>query len=97
MGKWGYSATTNTSVNYDFETFVSTCISTFSYDTAVHTMYNGVDWVYTYVETLYMYDYNILYFWLLYNIYDESIDFFFYLYGIHQFNFRVFNYFDLLF
>ncbi len=40
-------------------------------------MYSGIDWLYTHVETLYMYDYKILYFWLLNNVYDESIDFFF--------------------
>ncbi len=52
-------------------------LSFFSYDTAVHGLYSGVDWIYTHVETLYMYDYKILYFWLLNNIYDESVDFFF--------------------
>jgi hypothetical protein len=51
--------------------------SFFNYDTSVHTMYSGVDWIYTHVETLYMYDYKIIYFWLLNNVYDESIDFFF--------------------
>ena len=40
-------------------------------------MYSGVDWLYTHVETLYMYDYKIIYFWLLNSVYDESIDFFF--------------------
>lgn len=40
-------------------------------------IYNGIDWLYTYVETIYIYDYNILYFWLLNNVYDESMDFFF--------------------
>lgn len=49
----------------------------FNYDTAVHAMYSGVDWIYTHVETLYIYDYKVIYFWLLNNIYDESIDFFF--------------------
>lgn len=51
--------------------------SFFNYDTGIHAMYSGIDWVYTYVETLYIYDYKIVYFWLLNNIYDESIDFFF--------------------
>lgn len=49
----------------------------FNYDTSIHSMYNGIDWIYTHVETLYMYDYNVVYFWLLNNIYDESMDFFF--------------------
>ncbi len=49
----------------------------FNYETSVHALYSGIDWVYTHVETLYMYDYKIVYFWLLNNVYDESIDFFF--------------------
>ena len=47
------------------------------YNTGIHAMYSGIDWVYTYIETLYIYDYKITYFWLLNNVYDESIDFFF--------------------
>lgn len=46
-------------------------------DFSVHNVYSGLDWVYTHVETLYMYDYKIVYFWLLNNVYDESVDFFF--------------------
>lgn len=52
-------------------------LSFMSYDTGIHAMYSGIDWVYTYVETLYMYDYKIIYFWFLNNVYDESMDFFF--------------------
>jgi hypothetical protein len=52
-------------------------LSFLNYDTAVHAMYSGIDWIYTHVETLYIYDYKIVYFWLLNNIYDESMDFFF--------------------
>ena len=51
--------------------------SKYNYDTCIHTLYNGVDWLYTHVETLYIYDYKILYFWFLNSVYDESIDFFF--------------------
>jgi len=40
-------------------------------------VYSGIDWIYTYIETLYIFDYKIVYFWLLNNIYDESMDFFF--------------------
>jgi len=69
MGKFGSHI--NTSHNDEFD------LSFLSYDNAVHAMYSGIDWVYTYVETLYMYDYKIVYFWLLSNVYDESIDFFF--------------------
>lgn len=52
-------------------------LSFLNYDTSVNAMYSGIDWVYTYVETIYIYDYKIVYFWLLNNVYDESIDFFF--------------------
>lgn len=48
-----------------------------NYDAGIHTLYGGVDWMYTYVETLYMYDYKIVYFWFLNSVYDESMDFFF--------------------
>lgn len=49
----------------------------FNYDSGVNSIYNGIDWIYTHVETLYIYDYKIMYFWLLNSVYDESIDFFF--------------------
>ena len=52
-------------------------ISSFNYDTSIHAMYSGIDWLYTNVETLYIYDYKIVYFWFLNSVYDESIDFFF--------------------
>jgi hypothetical protein len=37
-------------------------LSSLNYDTGIHAMYSGIDWVYTHVETLYMYDYKIVYF-----------------------------------
>lgn len=51
--------------------------TSFNYDTSIHAMYSGIDWIYTHVETLYIYDYKIVYFWLLNNVFDESMDFFF--------------------
>jgi len=54
-------------------------LSFLNYDTGIHAVYSGIDWVYTYVEALYMYDYKIVYFWFLNNIYDESMDFFFFI------------------
>jgi hypothetical protein len=50
---------------------------TSNYEIGVHSIYSGVDWIYTHVETLYIFDYKIVYFWLLNSVYDESIDFFF--------------------
>ena len=71
-------------------------LSFLNYDTGVHTMYSGIDWIYTHVETLYMYEYKIMYFWLLNSIYDESMDFFFYPFGIFHYTQQVFKYFDQL-
>ena len=65
-----------------------------NYSTDIHTVYSGIDWVYTHVEILYMYDFKITYFWLLSNIYDESMDFFFYLFGQILYKFQVYNFFD---
>jgi hypothetical protein len=38
---------------------------------------HGVDWLFSYVETIAAYDYKILYFWFYNSIYDDSYDFFF--------------------
>jgi len=90
MGIYGSALNIGNTGKNDFN------LSFLNYDTGIHAMYSGIDWVYTHVETLYMYDYKIVYFWLLNNIYDESMDFFFYLFGIHHYNLPVFNYFDQL-
>ena len=71
MGIYGSSLGNITAGKNDFN------LSFLNYDTSIHAMYNGIDWIYTYVETLYMYDYKVVYFWLLNNVYDESMDFFF--------------------
>ena len=71
MGIYGSTLSVTTLGKNDFSA------SFLNYDTGIHAMYSGIDWVYTYVETLYIYDYKIVYFWLLNNVYDESIDFFF--------------------
>ena len=71
MGTYGSTLGVTLSSKNDFN------FSFFSYDTGVQSMYSGIDWIYTHVETLYMFDYKVVYFWLLNNVYDESIDFFF--------------------
>lgn len=71
MGVYGSTLSVTTSSKNDFSA------SFLNYETGIHAMYSGIDWVYTYIETLYIYDYKIVYFWLLNNVYDESIDFFF--------------------
>ena len=91
MGVYGSTLSVTTSSKNDFSA------SFLNYETGIHAMYSGIDWVYTYVETLYIYDYKIVYFWLLNNVYDESIDFFFYQYGTLLYKFQDYNYFDQLY
>jgi hypothetical protein len=47
------------------------------YELFVHSLYSLVDIAFTYVEALYVFDFNIVYFWLLNSLFDDSIDFFF--------------------
>ena len=56
MGIYGSSLGNITAGKNDFN------LSFLNYDTSIHAMYNGIDWIYTYVETLYMYDYKVVYF-----------------------------------
>ena len=61
----------------DKKNFNTTVFNAPSYNIDTNSLYSGIDWLYTSVETIYMYDYNVLYFWLLNSVYDESVDFFF--------------------
>ena len=36
--------------------------SSLNYSTGIHAMYSGIDWLYTHVENLYVYDYKVVYF-----------------------------------
>lgn len=40
-------------------------------------LYHGVDWVYTFVDTMYSYDFKVWYFWFMNSIFDNSFDYFF--------------------
>ena len=40
-------------------------------------LYHGIDWVYTFVDTMYSYDFKVWYFWFMNSIFDNSFDFFF--------------------
>ena len=61
----------------DKKNFNTNVFNTPAYNVDTNSLYSGIDWLYTNVETIYMYDYNVLYFWLLNSIFDESVDFFF--------------------
>ena len=63
--------------SFEKKNFNTSVFNTTQYNIDTNSVYSGIDWLYTYVETIYMYDYNVVYFWLLNNVYDESIDFFF--------------------
>lgn len=57
-------------------------LNNFNYDNffltnyCINCLHSGVDFLYTYVEILYFYDFKVLYFWSLFSIFDESFDFF---------------------
>ena len=40
-------------------------------------LYHGIDWVYTFVDTIYSYDFKVWYFWFMNSIFDNSFDYFF--------------------
>lgn len=42
-------------------------------------LYHGIDWVYTFTDTIYSYDFKVWYFWFMDSIYDNSFDFFFFM------------------
>lgn len=72
-------------------------ISSLNYSTGIHAMYSGIDWLYTHVETLYIYDYKIIYFHFLNSIYEDSIDFFLHLFGFYFYKQQQHNYYGLFF
>jgi hypothetical protein len=45
---------------------------------SVGSVYHGIDWIYTFVETTFMYDFNITYNWFMNNIYQDNFDFNYY-------------------
>lgn len=47
------------------------------YSVVIDSMYTGIDWLYTHVEGLYMFNYKLTYLLFLDSVYDDSIDFFF--------------------
>jgi hypothetical protein len=53
------------------------CINNFNHGVCIPSLYDGIDWLFTAVEAVYMYDFEILYSWLLYCICGDSIDLFF--------------------
>jgi hypothetical protein len=43
----------------------------------LNSLYHGIDWMYSFVENFYFYDFRIWYFWFVDSIFDDSFDFFF--------------------
>ena len=42
-----------------------------------HCLYHGIDWVYTFADTIYSYDFKVWYFWFMNSLFDSSFDYFF--------------------
>lgn len=47
-------------------------------DTAFGSLYHGVDWVYSYTESLFLYDFNVSYNLFAFNLYQDSFDYNYY-------------------
>lgn len=43
----------------------------------INMLFSTVDWVYTYVESIYLYDYRIVYFWLFKNTFSGTHEYVF--------------------
>lgn len=56
---------------------VEACNNNSIYCIFVNNMFSCVDWIYTNIESLYIYDYKIVYLRVLNNIYNDNLDFFF--------------------
>ena len=46
-------------------------------DLTSNSIMHGIDWLFSYVETISLYDYKVLYFWFYNSIFDDSYDFYF--------------------
>ena len=46
-------------------------------NTSNNCLYHGIDWIYTFTESMYAYEFKILYFKFLNSIFDDSFDYFF--------------------
>lgn len=47
-------------------------------DFSTNSIYHGINWIYTFTETPFMYDFNISYNWFTNNIYQDTFDFNYY-------------------
>lgn len=47
-------------------------------DFSTNSIYHGINWIYTFSETPFMYDFNISYNWFTNNIYQDTFDFNYY-------------------
>ncbi len=52
-------------------------ITSLGFESVTHGMYKGFDWVYSALETVYMYDYRVVVYWLLEDCHNDSINLFF--------------------
>jgi len=47
-------------------------------DFSTNSIYHGINWIYTFTETPFMYDFNISYNWFTNNVYQDTFDFNYY-------------------
>ncbi len=85
MGILGFSFT-NTSSTLQFKSDLLTPL-----DTCKDCLYHGCDWIYTFVETFWAYDFKILFYKSLNIIFDDSFDYFFQSLWYLNINYTVFN------
>lgn len=46
-------------------------------NTSNNCLYHGIDWIYTFTESMYAYEFKVIYFKFLNSIFDDSFDYFF--------------------
>lgn len=63
-----FQTTSNTILNSQYTTVI---------DVASNSLMHGIDWIFSYVETISLFDYKVIYFWFYNSIFDDSFDFFF--------------------
>ncbi len=49
--------------------------------TCANCLYHGINWIYTSSANVYIYDFNLWYFWNNNSIFSEAFNFFFYFVG----------------
>lgn len=84
MGVLGCPTIYNWSYNFESNNFYFTSV-------CLNSLYHGIDWIYSTVETLYAYDFRVWYFWFFNSIFDDSFNYFFQTYWFFSLNYSSFQ------